>query len=366
MTPSACRPPVHRQGRCRQDDDRRRHRRPRRPRGATLVMSTDAAHCLGDALDVDLTTAAGARAAEVEPGLHALAVGAHTAVEADWQVVRDYLLGVLDAMGVDAVVADELTSLPGAEEVTALLALRAPGRDGDVGPRRRRLRPHRRDAAPARPARGARLAPRPAAARPAPPAPRAAPRRGGGHRRARAGRAVLVALRAGARPARGAAPARADSTSVRLVLTPERVVIAEGRRVLTSLSLHGYAVDAVVVNRVLPARRPVGAASQPPATPTPGARHGTPSASAGGGAGVLRLHPLLRAPYLAREPIGADELDDLHRACTGDVDTDPLTPRPRRGHDGHAHRPPFRAAAAPAAGERRRSRPRSARGTSWS
>ena len=147
----------------------------------TLVMSTDAAHSLGDALDVDLTTAATWReTTEVEPGLHALAVGAHTAVEADWQVVRDYLLGVLDAMGVDAVVADELTSLPGAEEVTALAALRPPGRQRRLGPRRRRLRPDRRDAAPARAARGARLAPRPAAARAAPAAHRAAPGRLGG------------------------------------------------------------------------------------------------------------------------------------------------------------------------------------------
>ena len=73
----------------------------------TLVMSTDAAHSLGDALDVELRTASSWRDThEVEPGLHALAVGAHTAVEADWQVVRDYLLGVLEAMGVDAVVAD--------------------------------------------------------------------------------------------------------------------------------------------------------------------------------------------------------------------------------------------------------------------
>ena len=98
----------------------------------TLVMSTDAAHSLGDALDVDLTTARTWReTTEVEPGLHALAVGAHTAVEADWQVVRDYLLGVLDAMGVDAVVADELTSLPGAEEVTALAALAHQADSGD-------------------------------------------------------------------------------------------------------------------------------------------------------------------------------------------------------------------------------------------
>ena len=39
----------------------------------TLVMSTDAAHSLGDALDVDLTTAPTWReTTEVEPGLHAL------------------------------------------------------------------------------------------------------------------------------------------------------------------------------------------------------------------------------------------------------------------------------------------------------
>ena len=41
--------------------------------------------------------------------------------------------------------------------------------------------------------------------------------------------------------------------SVRLVLTPERVVIAEARRTWTSLGLYGFAVDGVVVNRVIPA-----------------------------------------------------------------------------------------------------------------
>jgi arsenite-transporting ATPase len=40
--------------------------------------------------------------------------------------------------------------------------------------------------------------------------------------------------------------------SVRLVLTPESVVVAEARRTLTSLSLYGYRVDGVVANRVFP------------------------------------------------------------------------------------------------------------------
>ena len=43
----------------------------------------------------------------------------------------------------------------------------------------------------------------------------------------------------------------ADAT-VRLVLTPEAVVVAEARRTLTSLSLFGYRVDGVVANRVFP------------------------------------------------------------------------------------------------------------------
>jgi arsenite/tail-anchored protein-transporting ATPase len=40
--------------------------------------------------------------------------------------------------------------------------------------------------------------------------------------------------------------------SVRLVLTPEAVVVAEARRSLTTLSLYGYRVDGVIANRVFP------------------------------------------------------------------------------------------------------------------
>jgi arsenite/tail-anchored protein-transporting ATPase len=43
-----------------------------------------------------------------------------------------------------------------------------------------------------------------------------------------------------------------ELASVRLVVNPERVVIAEARRTATYLSLFDYAVDAVIVNRLLP------------------------------------------------------------------------------------------------------------------
>jgi arsenite-transporting ATPase len=44
-----------------------------------------------------------------------------------------------------------------------------------------------------------------------------------------------------------------ERTSVRLVVNPERMVIAEARRTATYLGLFGYRVDAVIANRLLPA-----------------------------------------------------------------------------------------------------------------
>ena len=44
-------------------------------------------------------------------------------------------------------------------------------------------------------------------------------------------------------------------SSVRLVVNPEKMVIAEARRTYTYLGLFGYRVDAVIVNRILPERR---------------------------------------------------------------------------------------------------------------
>ncbi len=63
--------------------------------------------------------------------------------------------------------------------------------------------------------------------------------------------ALAEQLQRAARPAR-----RPATTSIRLVLTPERVVAAETRRTLTALALHGLRVDGLVANRVLPGPPP--------------------------------------------------------------------------------------------------------------
>jgi arsenite-transporting ATPase len=43
-----------------------------------------------------------------------------------------------------------------------------------------------------------------------------------------------------------------DTSSIRIVVNPEKMVIAEARRLFTYLALFGYRVDAVVANRMLP------------------------------------------------------------------------------------------------------------------
>ncbi|MCC6799449.1 MAG: ArsA family ATPase, partial [Anaerolineae bacterium] len=43
-----------------------------------------------------------------------------------------------------------------------------------------------------------------------------------------------------------------EVSSLRLVINPERMVIKETQRTYTYLNLYGYAVDAVLVNRVIP------------------------------------------------------------------------------------------------------------------
>ena len=119
----------------------------------TLVLSTDPAHSLADAFGVEL----GAEPTEIDTGLYGQQVDTQRAFEASWREVQHYLRDILEQGGVDPLEAEELTVLPGAEEVLALLELRAQVADGALGHRRRRLRADRRDAAAAGAARGAAL-----------------------------------------------------------------------------------------------------------------------------------------------------------------------------------------------------------------
>jgi arsenite-transporting ATPase len=215
----------------------------------TLVLSTDAAHSLADAFGVTV----GSEPEQVAPDLFVHQVDAQLRFEQSWADIQGYLLRVLEVAGVDPVAAEELTVIPGAEEVLALLELRqhALGDEWDAIVV---------DCAPT--AETLRLLALPEAL---------------GWYMTRVfpvERRVVKALKPVLSRAAGvpmpeddvfAAIARLHTeidevrglltgrdASVRLVLTPEQVVLAEARRSYTTLSLFGYRVDGVVANRVFP------------------------------------------------------------------------------------------------------------------
>lgn len=275
----------------------------------TLVISTDPAHSLADALAVE----AGPEPTQVDTGLYVQQVDAQLRFEQSWREVQSWLMSVLDAAGVDPIAAEELTVLPGAEEVLALLEVRHQVAAGvwdlvvvDCAPTAETLRllalpdafgwyvekvfpVERRVVRALRPAlsRWTKV-----------PMPQdrvfdAVTRL---HGELREVRQVLTD------------PSRA---SVRLVLTPEAVVVAEARRTLTSLSLYGYRVDGVVANRVFPTEG--GDAWRDGWVAAQTAQLGEVRAS-------FDPLPVRVAPYLPAEPVGLAALTDFAGQLYGDSD----------------------------------------------
>jgi arsenite-transporting ATPase len=270
----------------------------------TLLVSVDAAHSLADCLGRPLGPEPVEMPVEVddEPtaGLFAVQVDVQSRADRSWRTVQEYLVGILDAVGVDPFAAEELTVLPGAEELLGLLEVRDLVAAGD----------HDLvvvDCAPT--AETLRLLALPEAFAHYL------------HQALPVERRVLRAIAAGARALRPGhdpvveaaerlhaeldgvrAVLGAPGTSVRLVLTPEAVVISEARRLFTALGLYGYPVDGVVANRVVPdggddpwrlawasAQAERLAECEPAFAPV----------------------PVLRAPYAAAEPVGSDALAAL-------------------------------------------------------
>jgi arsenite-transporting ATPase len=215
----------------------------------TLVLSTDAAHSLADAFGVPI----GAEPTRVADDLWVHQVDAQRRFERSWAEIQRYLRSVLDAAGVDPITAEELTVIPGAEEVLALLELRAHVVSGDwdvvvvdCAPTAETLRllalPEalnwymtRMFGVQRRVVRALRPVLSRAAGVPMPED------------------SVFEAVERLHRDLEDVQRILADKdASVRLVLTPEAVVVAEARRSLTTLSLYGYRVDGVIANRVFP------------------------------------------------------------------------------------------------------------------
>ncbi|GGN18980.1 arsenic-transporting ATPase [Lentzea pudingi] len=279
-----------------------------------LVVSTDPAHSLGDALDTRL----GAEPSEVDgsDGLFACQIDPRGLVDEAWGDLRGHLRTVLAGAGVDELDAEELTVLPGVEELLALAEVRRLAASGpwevvvvDCGPTAETLRLLSLPEAFA----GylERLFPT--------------------HRRVVRGLLAGVAGTGTVEKWDATADALsrlaerldalrsmltdASSCSVRLVLTPERVVAAETRRTLTALALQGIRVDSVIANRLVPSP---GAARGAAATWLRTRRHEQDAVLAElTGIGEIRT-----VDHRASEPVGVLALLEVAGQLYGD--TDPL------------------------------------------
>ena len=216
----------------------------------TLVVSTDAAHSLADALDREIEGVP----TPILPRLEAVEIDVNRELASHWGVIHDYLARFIAFRGVEETVAEELAILPGMEELFSLLRVKAfaDSRRYDVividcaptGDTVRmlavpevlgfyfdRIFPIQRTVV---------RTVRPVAKRvtdiPLP------------------SDDVFGAVKELYRQMEDMGPILQDPkrSSIRIVLNPEKMVINESQRLYTYLNLFGFPVDAIVANRVLP------------------------------------------------------------------------------------------------------------------
>jgi arsenite-transporting ATPase len=216
----------------------------------TLVVSTDAAHSLADALDREI----GGVPTPILPRLEAVEIDVNRELASHWGVIHDYLTRFITFRGVEETVAEELAILPGMEELFSLLRVKAFADSsrydvividcaptGDtvrmlavpevLGFYFERIFPIQRTVV---------RTVRPVAQRvtdlPLP------------------SDDVFGAVKELYRQMQGMGPILQDPkrSSIRIVLNPEKMVINESQRLYTYLNLFGFPVDAIVANRVLP------------------------------------------------------------------------------------------------------------------
>ena len=218
----------------------------------TIVISTDTAHSLGDSLEKTI----GPEPIEIYPNLWAQEVDTRYSMDKYWGKIQRYLTSLFTQKGVEDIVAEEVTILPGLEEGAHLLWINQYVQSGQYDVLVV-------DAAPT--AETLRLLSLPDVTR-------------WWFER-------ILALTRGAakilRPINSLlgrsnenlpqddawAEVRGlfdtldkvreilsdpETSSIRLVVNPEKMVIKETQRTYTYLNLYGYATDAIICNRIIP------------------------------------------------------------------------------------------------------------------
>jgi arsenite-transporting ATPase len=216
----------------------------------TVVLSTDPAHSLSDSLEAELSSTP----TKCGDSLWGQEVQAQEEMERHWEAVQEWMGDLLAERGVDRIAAEELTVPPGMDELFSLLQIKSHHESDefdaiivDCAPTGETLRLlsfpdvaswwlekmiplERKMMGAARPLARAMLDISLPSDKVFDDVERLVQN--------------LVAMNVILR--------NRATTSIRLVMNPDRMVIKESMRTFTYLNLYGYLTDAVVVNRVFP------------------------------------------------------------------------------------------------------------------
>jgi arsenite-transporting ATPase len=276
----------------------------------TIVLSTDIAHSLADAFDVPL----GPEPTEIAPNLWGQEPDVYHNIARYWSTIQKYMAELFSWRGLDAVLAEEMTVLPGMDELGNLLwiADHVESNDYDVIVV---------DAAPT--GETLRLLSLPEASRWW--IERIAPI---GRRVSRIGRPMLERM-IGVPMPRDEVFAAAERllnrldkvhrlladperASVRIALALEKLSIVEAQRSFTYFHLFGYPADLVVCNRVLP--------SEMAGDGTFGGLRATQQRYLPEVEAQYAPVPVRTVPQFDREMIGVERLAEIGHALFGDDD----------------------------------------------
>ena len=222
----------------------------------TIVMSLDPAHSLSDAFDLDISLMDKHKGQpqEVAKRLFIQELDIHEELASNWGEVHRYLSTLLNTAGIDDILAEELAVLPGMEEISALLHI-------NRYVRKKTYDLIILDCAPT--AESLRFVSLPTTLEWYMKKVFKLERRIMSYVRPVASRLVDVPL---PKDEYFAAIARLferlqgadrlltdmETTSVRLVTNPEKMVLRETQRAFMFFRLHQLAIDAVIINRILP------------------------------------------------------------------------------------------------------------------
>ncbi len=273
----------------------------------TLVASTDIAHSLADSFDIPLRD----DPIEIAPNLWAQEISVVADMHNYWGTIQEYVSGFVSGTGINNVVADELSAIPGMDEIVSLLHINRQAQEQnfdrviiDAAPTGETIRlltipdTFRWYAGHlSRYETGMIKALKPFAGR--------------------LMKGPIELLNALDKLDKATAELRTtlsdpEITSYRVVLQPEKMVIREAERAISYLGLFNYPVDSVVVNRILPDAADEGEFYR--------RRREIQVKYLQMIEDNFRPLPIWYAPYYAEEVVGLEALSRLAIDCFGNED----------------------------------------------